>query len=177
VIYELLYLIVVPTKWIYSSKSPLSFPLRMVEWSWWLWQVEVVTWCSDKDWSLIGSGLPASLRRWDGFRTSPQYQHQHPAGTRAGFYVTNRSGHSLYTNRKCLEINIFNIIYLLFLTPHLPLPDDPSPVSLTVWNCLPTDVQSSPSQATCKRRLETHLFDITFNLPTWTVMLSNELRA
>jgi len=36
-------------------------------------------------------------------------------------------------------------------------------VSPTVWNSLPSDVQSSPSQATFKRRLKTHLFDITFN--------------
>ena len=36
-------------------------------------------------------------------------------------------------------------------------------VSPTVWNSLPSDVQSSPSQATFKSRLKTHLFNIAFN--------------
>jgi len=35
-------------------------------------------------------------------------------------------------------------------------------VSPTVWNSLPSDVQSSPSQATFKSRLKTHLFNIAF---------------
>ena len=36
-------------------------------------------------------------------------------------------------------------------------------VSPTVWNSLPSEVQSSPSQATFKSRLKTHLFNIAFN--------------
>jgi len=36
-------------------------------------------------------------------------------------------------------------------------------VSPTVWNSLPSDAQSSPSQATFKSRLKTHLFNIAFN--------------
>jgi len=36
-------------------------------------------------------------------------------------------------------------------------------VSPTVWNTLPSDVQSSSSQATFNSRLKTHLFNIAFN--------------
>jgi len=36
-------------------------------------------------------------------------------------------------------------------------------VSPTVWNSLPSDVQSSPSQATFKSRLKTHLYNIAFS--------------
>jgi len=36
-------------------------------------------------------------------------------------------------------------------------------VSPTVWNSLPSDVQSSPSRATFKSTLKTHLFNVAFN--------------
>ena len=36
-------------------------------------------------------------------------------------------------------------------------------VSPTVWNSLPSDVQSNPSQATFKSRVKTHLFNIAFD--------------
>jgi len=79
-------------------------------------------------------------------------------------------GNIFFQDRRCpltplpdrLAVHL-HIHYSLFLTLYLPLPDNPSPVSPTVWNSLPCDVQSSPSQASFKRRLETHLFDITFN--------------
>jgi len=50
-------------------------------------------------------------------------------------------------------------------------------VSPTVWNYLPSDVQSSQSQATFKRRLQRHLFDITSSQFSWTAMLRNDLHA
>jgi len=55
-------------------------------------QVEVITWCCHKNWTLVGSGLPTSVRRRDGFWTSLEYQHQHPSCTCSGFYITNCSG-------------------------------------------------------------------------------------
>jgi len=36
-------------------------------------------------------------------------------------------------------------------------------ISPSIWNSLPSDVQSSPTQATFKSRLKTHLFNIAFN--------------
>jgi len=48
-------------------------------------------------------------------------------------------------------------------------------VSPTVWNSLPSDVRSSPSQATFKSRLKTHLFNIAFNdqLELWCCVTSS----
>ena len=36
-------------------------------------------------------------------------------------------------------------------------------ISPTVWNSLPSELQSRPSQANFKSRLKTHLFNIAFN--------------